>query len=97
MFANALCAIVELQSTEDQDAALDLLVGRFGPALAIDRDFVCRLFGAGMDKLSENADMLEFDYAGSPFSIAARAWIDRLNARTSTKTITMPIPVHRAS
>lgn len=97
VFANALCAIVELQTTEDQDAALDLLVGRFGPALAIDREFVCRLFGAGMDKLSENADMLEFDYAGSPFSIAARAWVDRLNARTSTKTITMPIPVHRAS
>ena len=90
VFANALCAIVDLPDAEDQDAALDLLLGRFGPALAIDREFVCRLFAAGMDKLSENADMLEFDYAGSPFSIAARAWVDRLSAHTLTKTLPIP-------
>jgi HD-like signal output (HDOD) protein len=92
VFANALCAIVELPTAEDQDAALDLLLGRFGAALAIDREFVCRLFAAGMDKLSENADMLEFDYAGSPFSIAARAWVDRVSARTFTKTLPMMPP-----
>jgi hypothetical protein len=81
VFANALCAIVELPGPEEQDAALDLLLGRFGAALGIDHGFVCRLFAAGMEKLAENADMLEFDYAGSPFSIAARAWLDRVSAQ----------------
>jgi len=86
VFANELCAIVGLPGIEEQDAALAELLGRFGKALGIDRDFVCRLFAAGMDKLAENADMLEFDYAGSPFSIAARAWLDRVGGLTMTQT-----------
>jgi serine/threonine protein kinase len=92
VFANALCAIVDLPRPEEQDEALDLLLGRFGKALGIDRDFVCRLFAAGMDKLAENADMLEFDYAGSPFSVAARAWVDRVGGLTMTQTQPQPAP-----
>jgi serine/threonine protein kinase len=80
VFANALCAIVELPGRAEQNAAFDLLVGRFGPALGIDKSYVGRLFAAGMEKLAENSDMLEFDTSASPFCIAARAWLERISA-----------------
>jgi hypothetical protein len=79
VFANALCVIVGLPEPAQQDAALGSLVARFGPALGIDLDYVCRLFAAGMEKLAENSDLLEFDCSGSPFFIAARAWLERVS------------------
>ena len=78
VFANKLCAIVELRETADQDAALASLAGIYGPALGIDTAFICRLFAAGIEKLADNAAILEFDFRASPYCRAAGFWLERV-------------------
>lgn len=87
VFANELCAIVELPTAEEQDAAFTALAARFGPAFAIDEAYVVRLFAAGMEKLAENADMLEFDYRSSAFCRAAGDLLARLSPEAGPQTV----------
>lgn len=81
VFANELCAVVEITDRAQQDQALDQLAARFGNQLDIDKAFMCRLFAAGMEKLSENAEILEFDYQASPYCRSAGAWLERIYPR----------------
>ena len=78
VFANALCTVVERPTEDEQDQALDELAEEFGTVLDIDKAFMCRLFAAGMEKLSENAAILEFDFRGSPYCRAAGFWLERV-------------------
>jgi HD-like signal output (HDOD) protein len=77
VFANALCSIVELPGDGEQDAALGMLISRSGRTLDIDQKFACRLFAAGMEKVAENAEILEVDYQDSRYCRAAEAWLER--------------------
>jgi serine/threonine protein kinase len=78
VFANRLCAIVERSGAEEQDRALEELAQQFGSALRLDKAFCCRLFAAGMEKLADNADILEFDHRASPWCRTAGAWLERV-------------------
>ncbi|MGD2168034.1 MAG: HDOD domain-containing protein [Gammaproteobacteria bacterium] len=77
-FANDLSALVSLKAIEGQDQAFERLVSRYAEPLSLDADFVHKLFRAGMDKLDQDASILEFDTGRSPFCAAARAWLDRV-------------------
>ena len=78
-FANALCALVNLRAVEGQDAALQRLVERYGEAFDVSESYVFKLFAAGLEKLEQNAEILEFDTTASPFCHAARTWLDRVD------------------
>jgi len=86
VFANSLCAIVDLPGEAGQDQALDMLVARFGETLKIDREFAFKLFAAGMKKLAENADILEFDYRSSRWCATANRWLERVRNAEDAET-----------
>jgi eukaryotic-like serine/threonine-protein kinase len=77
-FANELCALVNLKAVEGQDAALERLLTRYGMELDLSSEYVCKLLAAGLEKLEQNAPILEFDCASSAFCHAARAWLERV-------------------
>jgi HD-like signal output (HDOD) protein len=84
-FANELCALVNFHSADGQDVAFDGLMHRYGTALGVDAAFAYKLFAAGLEKLKQNADILEFDTARSPFCQAAQAWLERVYPSESTE------------
>jgi serine/threonine protein kinase len=86
VFANALCAIVDMEKPGQQDEALALLVARFGAALGLDQNFAVRLFAAGMDKLADNAGILEIDCKTSEFCRRANAWLGRIAPESGDET-----------
>jgi eukaryotic-like serine/threonine-protein kinase len=85
-FANELCALVNLKAIEGQDAALERLLGRYGMALDLSREYVFKLLAAGLEKLEQNAQILEFDCASSAFCHAAGAWLDRVDLDRAADT-----------
>jgi HD-like signal output (HDOD) protein len=77
-FANELCALVSLKAIEGQDAAFERLIEHYGKDLGIDAEYTYKLLRAGIDKLDQDAAILEFDTQRSPFCDAARAWLERV-------------------
>jgi serine/threonine protein kinase len=77
-FANELCALVNFRSADGQDTAFESLMHRYGETLGVDAEFACKLFAAGLEKLKQNSEILEFDTARSPFCQAAEAWLARV-------------------
>jgi hypothetical protein len=83
-FANELCALVNFHSADGQDAAFENLLHRYGEPLGLNEEFAYKLFAAGLEKLRQNADILEFDTARSPFCKSAEAWLDRVQPAESS-------------
>ena len=79
VFASELCEIPGAADPADRNARLEALVGRYGDSLAVDTDYVRKLLAAGLDKLADNASVLEFDYKNSRYCSAARAWLDEIS------------------
>ena len=77
-FANDLCALVSLKAEYGQDVALENVMDQYSQALELDQNYVCKLLRAGLDKLDQDAAILEFDTQRSPFCAAARAWLERV-------------------
>ena len=85
-FANDLCALVSLKGVEGQDAAFERLVELYAEPLNFESSYICKLFRAGMNKLEQDAGILEFDTRRSPFCDAARAWLERIDPQDSDET-----------
>ena len=75
VFANRLCAIPELATQAEQDAAFASLISEQGAALGLDETLSVRLYAAAMEKLAANASILEFDPDSSTYCHAARDWL----------------------
>lgn len=85
-FANELCSLVSLKAVEGQDAALDRLLLRYASTLDVTREFVFKLLAAGLAKLEQNAQILDFDCESSAFCHAALAWLDRVDPERDAET-----------
>jgi len=70
---------MSLRTEEAQDAALGRLLGCYAVPLELTREYVFKLLGAGLEKLEQNAPILELDCASSPFCKAARNWLVRVD------------------
>jgi hypothetical protein len=77
-FSNDLCALVSLQAADGQDVAMERLLVDYGDRLDISASYIYKLFSAGLEKLQENAGILELDTQRSPFCQAAYAWLERV-------------------
>ena len=83
VLANALCDLAESPDTSNRDMLLGALVSDFGATLAIDKSYILKLFAAGMEKLDENAAILEFDAKSSAYCAAARSWITTMRSAST--------------
>ena len=82
-FANDLCALVSLKGMEGQDVAFERLVEQYAEILSLDSGYIYKLFRAGLEKLDQDAGILEFDTKRSPFCDAARVWLERVDPQES--------------
>jgi len=76
VFANELCDIARAGEPDEQDIALDSLLERFEPSVALSARFARRLLAAGLDKLRQYAQVFEINVATSDLCKSAQRWID---------------------
>ncbi len=76
VFAGELCDIAGLDEPARQDERLVKLVNRFAASVDVTTEFARRLVAAGLEKLTQYAQVFEIDVAGSRFCSSAVAWIE---------------------
>ena len=76
VFANELCGIPHIAATENREAALRCLIGRFEEHLPVSDEYALKLLAAGMQKLREHARIFEIDVKRSSYCDAVTAWIN---------------------
>ncbi len=77
IFANELCDHVILNDVEWQDHVYWSLMRRFGSAFSLTEETGVDLFADCLNKMLENASVLDLDPYKSPFILAARHWLER--------------------
>ena len=78
-FAQDLCALVSIRSTDGQDVAYERLLARYGESLELDTSYIYKLLRAGLDKLYHDARILDFDTNSSAFCVYAHDWLARVD------------------
>ncbi len=76
VFANELCRIAHSGAAVNRDTALRCLIESFEDRLKISEEYAMKLLAAGMQKLTEHAQIFEIDVKRSSFCDAVTAWID---------------------
>ncbi|MDH3439479.1 MAG: HDOD domain-containing protein [Gammaproteobacteria bacterium] len=75
VFASELCDMIVDTKSENADAALQALLDRFGPSVALDADYLAKLIDAAFDKLKQYAPIFEISVASSNYCKSVQAWL----------------------
>ncbi len=84
VFANELCDLFQHNERDEVDAALQDLLERFGPSVALEARYCQKLVTAVFEKLKQFAPIFEINVATNRFCRSVQSWVDKQAVETDS-------------
>ena len=77
VFANELCDLFQHLEQDEIDDAMQELLTRFAPSVALQPDFCVKLMNAGFNMLQQYAPIFEINVSASSYCQSVQSWLDQ--------------------
>ena len=77
VFANELCDLFQHMEQDEIDDAMQELLTRFAPSVALEPDFCVKLMNAGFNMLQQYAPIFEINVSASSYCQSVQSWLDQ--------------------